>query len=112
MLVQMLSGQCLAGISLKTLGLRVQLGHSRGEFCVEPIPVNDFVVIDATGIHEVDFDFCGCPDAGTRVQQLREDRLYSKTCTQPTTAVAYEMAYVVNILQPPISMRVSQRRHL
>ncbi|KAJ7133266.1 hypothetical protein C8R44DRAFT_870676 [Mycena epipterygia] len=93
--IEMWTGQRLAGISLKSIGLRIQLGHSRGDFCVEPIPVNDFVVVDATGIHEVDLDFCGCPDGGTRVQQLREARLYSKTCAQPTSAVAYEMAYAV-----------------
>lgn len=109
-IIQMWTVQRLAGISLKSLGLRVQLGHSRGDFCVEPMPADEFVIIDASGIHEVNLDFCGCPDGGTRVQQLREARLYSKACANPTSAVAYEMVYAVNVLQPPITMRVAQKR--
>ncbi|KAG1839354.1 hypothetical protein F4604DRAFT_1885304 [Suillus subluteus] len=46
---------------LKSLSLRVQLGHTPGEHCYNPHPPagNDFVVVDVNGIHEVALDFCG-----------------------------------------------------
>ncbi|KAG1893780.1 uncharacterized protein F5891DRAFT_1131166 [Suillus fuscotomentosus] len=52
----------LQRISLKALGLRIQLGHITGQQCVNPHCAfnDDFVIIDMFGIHEVSLDFCGC----------------------------------------------------
>ncbi|KAJ7818926.1 hypothetical protein B0H13DRAFT_2132258 [Mycena leptocephala] len=50
-------------VSLKTLGLRIQLGHwRRNDSCPVPTPCagDDFVIVDNSGVHEVGLDFCGC----------------------------------------------------
>ncbi|KAF9490144.1 hypothetical protein BDN71DRAFT_1369865, partial [Pleurotus eryngii] len=49
-----------ARVSLKALGLRIQLGHDLGRTCLNPSRAKGdaFVIIDATGIHEVGLDFC------------------------------------------------------
>ncbi|KAG1877638.1 hypothetical protein DFJ58DRAFT_712347 [Suillus subalutaceus] len=52
---------------LKSLGLRVQLGHTPGDHCYNPRPSagNDFVVVDVNGIHEVVLDFSTTTDPQT-----------------------------------------------
>ncbi|KAG2055894.1 hypothetical protein BDR06DRAFT_981634 [Suillus hirtellus] len=49
-------------ISLKSLGLHVQLGHHPEEKCYNPEPAtaDDFIIINVHGIHEIGLDFCGC----------------------------------------------------
>ncbi|EEB98159.1 hypothetical protein MPER_02382, partial [Moniliophthora perniciosa FA553] len=50
--------------TLRELGYRIQLGHPPGEECDSPVSGHkDFVVLAWNGIHVVDLDFCGCPDA-------------------------------------------------
>ncbi|TRM56615.1 hypothetical protein BD626DRAFT_551464 [Schizophyllum amplum] len=57
-------------ISLKELGLRVQLGHAPGSSCNIPIAANkDFMVIHSNGLHSVAVDFCGCDSLLERRQQ-------------------------------------------
>ncbi|KAJ2999705.1 hypothetical protein NUW54_g6893 [Trametes sanguinea] len=55
---------CFNRVSLKSLGLRVQLGHELGEKCINPIPApgDDFVLLDNSGVHEISVDFCGDVD--------------------------------------------------
>ena len=58
--------------SLKTLGLRVQLGHPPGHYCPTKQPGHkDFAVIDTNGIHSVAVDFCRCVHVEHRSQLLR-----------------------------------------
>lgn len=55
-------GSFFTRISLKSLGLRIQLGHAPQERCINPkcASNNDFVIVDVNSIHEVALDFCGC----------------------------------------------------
>ena len=82
-----------AKVSLKDLGLRVQLGHPVGERCVNPIPpFNDaFVVFDVTGIHEVGVDFCACERAMTHYVQLLCQRWFPATSIGPRTAATMSL---------------------
>ncbi|KIK35562.1 hypothetical protein CY34DRAFT_16941 [Suillus luteus UH-Slu-Lm8-n1] len=59
--IQQWNGVFFESLSLKTLGLQVQLGHPIGQTCILPQPAfnNDFVLIDTNGIHELGLDFCG-----------------------------------------------------
>ncbi|KAG2107192.1 uncharacterized protein F5147DRAFT_746009 [Suillus discolor] len=59
-------------LSLKAMGLRIQLGHAIGESCILPRRAfnDDFVLIDANGIHEIGLDFCGCMTSQTHTKQL------------------------------------------
>ncbi|KAG2743102.1 hypothetical protein P692DRAFT_201841926 [Suillus brevipes Sb2] len=65
--LQKWNGQYFERISLKALGLRIQLGHVTGRQCANPHRAfnDDFVIIDVLGIHEVALDFCGCAMAKT-----------------------------------------------
>ncbi|KAG1729947.1 uncharacterized protein EDB91DRAFT_1239155 [Suillus paluster] len=70
--IDMWNGKFFESVTLKTLGLRVQLGHMPGECCynAQPVSCNEFTVIDAHGIHNVTVDFCGCEMAEIRYKQL------------------------------------------
>ncbi|KIJ21125.1 hypothetical protein PAXINDRAFT_160454 [Paxillus involutus ATCC 200175] len=50
-------------ITLKSMGLCIQLGHTLGKKCynAQPASGDDFVVIDMNGIHEIALDYCASP---------------------------------------------------
>ncbi|KAI6004158.1 hypothetical protein EDD15DRAFT_2385219 [Pisolithus albus] len=56
------NGNFFQKTSLKSLGLRIQLGHIPGEICGNPKCAfnDDFTVIDSHGIHPVAVDYCDC----------------------------------------------------
>ncbi|KAF7299522.1 CxC2 domain-containing protein [Mycena indigotica] len=57
------SGQAstFARTSLKSLGLRVQIGHPVGQRCDRPIPAwEGFVLLHINGVHDLAVNFCGC----------------------------------------------------
>ncbi|KAJ6542872.1 hypothetical protein B0H19DRAFT_1268077 [Mycena capillaripes] len=57
--------------TLKSLGLVIQLGHPPGTGCSDPIKaIVTFTVIDLTGIHNIDVNFCNCDSKIERRQQL------------------------------------------
>src|ERR1700683_3596210 len=68
----MWNGLFFQSMTLKELGLRVQLGHTPGQHCPTQEPANkDFVVIHTNGIHIVNVDFCRCDALPHRTQLLR-----------------------------------------
>ncbi|KIL56864.1 hypothetical protein M378DRAFT_188510 [Amanita muscaria Koide BX008] len=87
------NGSFFERVTLKSLGLRIQLGHPLGDPCPLPVPPsgNSFTVIDTSGVHEVGVDFCGCGIHGTTVQQLLRHRLYPATVQNPTTAATFRV---------------------
>ncbi|KAF6744519.1 hypothetical protein DFP72DRAFT_993376 [Ephemerocybe angulata] len=56
------NGHFFVKTPLKSLGLRMQLGHSRGEVCPLPDTAwgDDFVIIDVDGVHTLGVDYCAC----------------------------------------------------
>lgn len=78
-------------LTLKDIGLRIQLGHSVSEKCPLPTPAagDAFMVIDGHGVHEVGLDFCGCGSSGSMAQQLLRHRLYPATVSAPSTAATF-----------------------
>ncbi|KAG1881536.1 hypothetical protein C8R48DRAFT_783640 [Suillus tomentosus] len=78
-------------VSLKSMGLRVQLGHYPGTTCRRPKPAygNDFVVINVHGIHEIALDFCGCEHEVSHFKQLLQARWFPSTVTNPRTAATF-----------------------
>lgn len=46
--------------TLRSIGLIVQLGHPPYENCASPGPLTHLVVVDTTGIHIVNAQFCAC----------------------------------------------------
>lgn len=77
--------------SLKDIGLRVQLGHPRGEKCYRPISSvkDDFIVIHCNGVHAVALDFCGCELAEKPSHQLLRKRWFPASSDKPRTAVSF-----------------------
>ncbi|KAJ7471579.1 hypothetical protein B0H11DRAFT_2237131 [Mycena galericulata] len=106
--IEMLTLPGLAGVTLKTAGLRIQLGHPLYAVCPTPIPDNNFVILDADGLHEVALDYCGCTNPVlSRGKQLRDARFFPDNDLTPRTAVAFKLAYGSAV---PTSMRVHRRR--
>ncbi|KAG1765896.1 hypothetical protein EDD22DRAFT_978598 [Suillus occidentalis] len=77
--LQRWNGGYFEAVLLKTLGLRIQLGHATGQVCLNPCRVfnNDFVVINTHGIHEVSLDFCDYPQATAMFHVLKQYHLLS-----------------------------------
>ncbi|KAJ7602950.1 hypothetical protein DFH06DRAFT_1350766 [Mycena polygramma] len=73
---------------LKSLGVRIQLGHPPGEICVKPVPAHGdaFVIVTSHTINEVGLDFCNCETAKLKPIQLLRMRLYPATGTNPRSA--------------------------
>ncbi|TFK78158.1 hypothetical protein K466DRAFT_507711 [Polyporus arcularius HHB13444] len=87
-------------VTLKSLGLRIQLGHESGDRCFNPKRAfaDDFVVIDITGIHEVAVDFCNCHTALAHATQLLRARWYPATYTDPKTAATFRLMEHFHVL--------------
>ncbi|KAJ7459117.1 hypothetical protein B0H11DRAFT_2160606 [Mycena galericulata] len=96
------TGECFERVSLKSMGLRVQLGHSPFTKCASPIAGHqDFVVLHWNGLHEVAVDFCGCSNAfqaGSRRQQLLRMSWYPSTHTEPQTAATFRLLEMFHIM--------------
>jgi hypothetical protein len=89
----MWNGVFFERVTLKSLGLRIQLGHPVGETCILPNPAfgDSFVVIDSHGIHEVGLDYCGCGKGGIMIQQLLRYHLYPATVQNPASAATFRV---------------------
>lgn len=94
------NGAFFSRISLKELGLRIQLGHPPGDACDIPRPAkNDsFLIIDDHGIHEVGLDFCHCEKSKDHVTQLLRYGLYPATVNAPSTAATFRVLERFHIL--------------
>jgi hypothetical protein len=80
-------------VSLKALGLRIQLGHPVGQHCILPRQAfnGEFILIDTNGIHEVGLDFCGCETSNSHVRQLLRHGWFPSTSTDPRTAATFRL---------------------
>ncbi|KAG2086104.1 uncharacterized protein F5147DRAFT_748645 [Suillus discolor] len=94
------NGQFFERVSLKSMGLRVQLGHAIGEWCILPRKAfnDDFVLVDANGIHEIGLDFCGCTTSQTHTRQLLRAGWFPSTSTNPRTAATFRVLHQYHIL--------------
>ncbi|KAJ7763733.1 hypothetical protein B0H16DRAFT_1311081, partial [Mycena metata] len=93
--VEFWTGSAFERKSLKSLGLRIQLGHSgrAGDPCPLPTAVagDDFALIDNNGVHDLGVDFCGCGYGGLQTRQLFRARLWAATTTYPKTAATFSV---------------------
>ncbi|KAG2093898.1 uncharacterized protein F5147DRAFT_747869 [Suillus discolor] len=87
-------------VSLKSLGLRIQLGHNPGEVCLNKQRANgdNFTVVDAHEIHEIGLDFCGCETAQIHHIQLLCARWFSATSSKPQTAATFAVMEFFHLL--------------
>ncbi|KAF7340931.1 hypothetical protein MSAN_02078100 [Mycena sanguinolenta] len=99
--VESWNGSYFEGNTLRGLGLRVQLGHKRGERCPGTLArtaeerakseKNSFCVVDSNGIHEVALDFCTCGKVQSPATQLLRARLYPATTLRPSSAATFRV---------------------
>ncbi|KAG0698889.1 hypothetical protein DFH29DRAFT_1016887 [Suillus ampliporus] len=87
-------------ISLKTMGLCIQLGHPTGQRCLTPRRAfnDDFVIVDSHGIHEVSLDFCDCATAESHFQQLLRISWFPSTTLDPKTAATFRVLEQYHLL--------------
>ncbi|KAJ7026189.1 hypothetical protein C8F04DRAFT_1212668 [Mycena alexandri] len=92
--VQVWTGRFFQKILLKSLGLRIQLGHWEGRrTCTVPERAagDDFVIVHDHGVHKVGLDFCGCGRGGQKALQLLRAGLFPSTVINPRTAATFEV---------------------
>ncbi|KAG2058703.1 hypothetical protein BDR06DRAFT_980165 [Suillus hirtellus] len=87
-------------VSLKSMGLHIQLGHPPGTTCCRPTPAfgNDFVIIDVHGVHPTGLDICRCEHEVVHFKQLLCARLFPSTVTDPRTAATFAVLEFFHIL--------------
>ena len=85
---------------LKSLNCRIQLGHPIGNPCLLRYPASSdsFVVINTSGIHEVELDYCGCKAGVNEATQLLCFRLYLATVHSPNTAATFQCLHHFQLL--------------
>ncbi|PPQ82566.1 hypothetical protein CVT24_004822 [Panaeolus cyanescens] len=70
------NGSYFTAVTLKSLGLRIQLNHISMS-CSNPIACHtSMAVIHTNGVHDVAFDYCGCEKAEPHHIQLLRRRIY------------------------------------
>ncbi|KAJ7210362.1 hypothetical protein GGX14DRAFT_565567 [Mycena pura] len=94
--IEMWNDNFFESTSLKTLGMRIQLGtHPLGQACPMPHPLHkNFVVLHTNGIHEVDVDACNCEhrlEAGRPEEQLLRAGWFPATDDKPRTCATLEV---------------------
>ncbi|KZP14909.1 hypothetical protein FIBSPDRAFT_751237, partial [Athelia psychrophila] len=89
--VEKWNGMFFEKTSLRSLGLRVRLGHAPGRYCKTKKQGNkDFVVIHTNRIHTINLEFCRCTDVKWHTQLLRYG-WYPSTPTKPQTCATMEV---------------------
>lgn len=98
--LQQWNGTFFDKTSLKSLGLRIQLGHYEEDPC--PLPKttfnDDFIVIDDHGVHEISLDYCGCTRAKPKHIQLLRRGWYPATTNNPKTAATFRLLERFHVL--------------
>lgn len=88
-------------ISLRSLGLRYQLGHIPGDYCSAPKAGHtNFMVINNDALHSVAIDYCGCPGSPVHHAQLLEIGWWPSTTQEPQTVGTFNALrqfHVINL---------------
>ncbi|KAF7346301.1 hypothetical protein MSAN_01857500 [Mycena sanguinolenta] len=96
------TGVTFERLSLKDMGLRIQLGHwydvNRACPLPQPAIADDFVIIDIHGVHQVALDYCGCGHGGHPTRQLLRAQLWPATTTNPKTAATFAVLRQYHLL--------------
>src|SRR5260370_2464211 len=100
-LLQHWTGLFYKKTSLQDLGLVIQLGH-HGPLCPCPGPIQqDFVIVDLSGIHTIDFQFCACHNtSGGATSHIQLFRFYyfPSTITRPQSAFTFDILNTFHLL--------------
>ncbi|KAG2037116.1 hypothetical protein BDR03DRAFT_982484 [Suillus americanus] len=94
------TGSSFAALSLKQLGLWVQLGHPIGEECLLPQHAfnDNFTLIHTNGILKIRLDYCGCNTAQTHTTQLLRAAWFPATTSEPRMAATFQILEQYHLL--------------
>ncbi|THU76828.1 hypothetical protein K435DRAFT_561366, partial [Dendrothele bispora CBS 962.96] len=105
--IQSWNGNHFQLVSLKRLGLVVQLGHPDGSTCPDPRNgPSKLIVVHTNGLHRIRLNYCGCSrsiSTLTRCQhqkweQLMRARWFPGTHIRPKTTCTFQMLEQFHIL--------------
>ncbi|KAJ7073296.1 hypothetical protein B0H15DRAFT_793030 [Mycena belliarum] len=94
--------------SLQSVGCVYQLGHG-GHPCPRPAPaVRKMVVMDATFIHNVNYQYCGCDssDHALNLEQLLRNDWWPATTTDPATCATFASLDLFRLLNVVANVNV------
>ncbi|KAF8998463.1 hypothetical protein BDZ89DRAFT_1051589 [Hymenopellis radicata] len=78
--------------TLRSMGLRLYLGHEDGSRCIMPrMDPHPIVVMHTTGLHEVSVRYCNCLESTPRRQQLLRFGWYPATVQRPATCATLDV---------------------
>ncbi|KAG2052216.1 hypothetical protein BDR06DRAFT_983243 [Suillus hirtellus] len=94
------NGSFFQHITLKSLGVHIQLGHNPGEKCYNPVTSagNDFVIIGLDDVHEIVLDFCSGASAQVQYKQLLHMWWYPATILEPQTVATFAVLHHFHLL--------------
>ncbi|KJA17059.1 hypothetical protein HYPSUDRAFT_70954 [Hypholoma sublateritium FD-334 SS-4] len=94
------NGSFFDRVTLKELGLKIQLGHPAGDECRSPKQVfnDDFTVIHSNGIHSVSLQYCDCQQSLRPTVQLLRSKLFPSTTIEPRTAATFDVLETFQML--------------
>ncbi|KAH7924727.1 hypothetical protein BV22DRAFT_1129623 [Leucogyrophana mollusca] len=85
------TGKFFIGVPLQDVGLIINLGHD-GARCASPGEVvNDFIVVDISGVRRVSIKFCECLGAAHQCIQLLHAHMLPATVHRPKTAFTFNV---------------------
>lgn len=86
------NGTFFKRVSLKSLGLVVQLGHTPGSSCSTMRKGKyKFTLIDVNGVHNIAVQFCHCDERITHRQQLMRVCWWPATVVDPSTCATFNV---------------------
>ncbi|KAH8109623.1 hypothetical protein DFH11DRAFT_1469634, partial [Phellopilus nigrolimitatus] len=89
--IQVWTGEFFRKTSLQVLGLRMQLGHDGG-LCHNRAAANkNFIVMDISGFHLANIDFCACSGASPLHIQLLRAGLFPASIDRPRTVFTFDV---------------------
>ncbi|KAF8999472.1 hypothetical protein BDZ89DRAFT_934749, partial [Hymenopellis radicata] len=85
-------GEKFQKTTLRSMGLRLYLGHEDGSRCIMPrVDPHAMVVMHTTGLHEVSVRYCNCLQSTPRRQQLLRFGWYPATVQLPATCATLDV---------------------
>ncbi|KAH9476140.1 hypothetical protein JR316_0011711 [Psilocybe cubensis] len=90
-LVSQWNGSSFVDVTLKELGLIIQLNHA-GAYCDNPIPCHSkMLILHTNGIHSCNIQYCGCSRAIPPHLQLLRRRIYPATQLAMKSCATFEL---------------------
>ena len=105
----MWNGKFFETVTLQSLGLVLQLGHTDGSTCEAPaVGPRNFFVLHTNGVHPTTVTFCECDQArvsGSRTQQLLRTKLFPASLDDPSTCATFQLleTFEIQTLQSKIT---------